>query len=489
VTNKPRIIILSGSGEPAIAAANRYHTRLGGRFEIHVVEERNLTLSRVFQTLGRRWRKAGLRAVLDLVLLRLALPFLGAGNSAPTRSYVPSMRCRDVNSPAVLDFVQNLQPDWLITNACSIVGEALLNCTHSERLNVHNGITPRYRGTGNFWAIREGNQALVGVTVHLLDSGIDTGERISVGAIDIHDPRCSSLVGMDIAAFEEGANRVSDYILEGRRGVPPEFSRLPDAYYSYPGLSDWLVASRNLKRWRNADANAEAAWRSSFNDYATDESKNAYQRMHWGQSDSVDARDTLVVGILKARLRPGARVLDVGGGDGRLALRLPSLGGYVCADYTRAFLRHLPDNEVTSGVQCDARQLPFAPGSFDAALAVGLFQHISEARRVADEIRSVVRPGGLIVVNVLRQFTLPELLVILAGSLFSPARLRLAWAILRRDYFSRLIINGTLVARRYGRRELLDLFSQARDLETRYDGIGGSALFAREVTLVLTCKR
>lgn len=488
MTGKPRIVILSGSGAPAIAAANRYHVRLGGRFEIHVVEERNLTLARVITTLRRRWRKAGLEAVLDLLFLRLALHILGDSSHAPMRSYVPKMHCRDINSPAVLSFLQSQQADWLITNGCSIAGEALLNCAPSRRLNVHNGITPRYRGTGNFWAIREGNPALVGVTVHRLDSGIDTGDRISVGAINIRDPRCSSLAGMDIAAFEEGAERVSDYILEGRQGVPAEFSRLPDGYYSYPGLSDWLVANRNLKRWRMTGAKAEDTWRASFNDYAKDESKDAFQRMHWGQSDSVDARDALVTGLLKDRLVPGAQLLDIGGGDGRLALHLPGLGSYVCADYTHAFLRHLPNNGISSGVQCDARQLPFAAGSFDAAVAVGLFQHIAEARRVADEIRSAMRPDGLIVINTLRQFTVPELLAILAGSLFAPERLRLAWAILRRDYFSGLTIDGTMVARRYSRRELLDLFGKAREVEVRYDGIGGSALFAREITLVLKCQ-
>lgn len=486
---KPRIVILSGGGAPAIAAANRYHARLGDRFEIRVVEERTVTPAKIIQTLRRRWSKGGLKGVLDLLLLRLALPFLGDGSPSRMRAYTPDMYCRDINDPTVLSFLQNQQPEWLITNACSIAGDALLNSAPSGRLNVHNGITPRYRGTGNFWAVRENNPALVGVTVHRLDLGIDTGDRISVRAIDIHDSRCSSLAGMDIAAFEEGAEMVADYILEGRQGIPPGFSKLLDGYYSYPGLSDWFAANRNLKSLRTARSKVETTWRSSFNDLAEDDSKDVYRRMHWGQSESVDARDTLVTGLLKPRIAPGAKVLDIGGGDGRLALRLPGLGCYVCADYTHAFLRHVTNNDVSFGVLCDARQLPFAPGSFDAAVAVGLFQHISEARRVADEIRSTLRQDGLVVINTLRQFTLPELLAILAGSLFMPERLRLAWAILRRDYFSGLTIDGTLVARRYRKQELLDLFGKPREVEIRYDGIAGSALFAREITLVLTCQR
>jgi len=105
-------------------------------------------------------------------------------------------------------------------------------------------------------------------------------------------------------------------------------------------------------------------------------------------------------------------------------------------------------------------------------------------------LRMAVCADGLMVVNTLRQFSWPELAAILAASLFSPARLRLALAILRRDYFSGTTIDGTLVARRYRRKELLALFrAEPGTSAAHYNGVLGTSLFAREITLVMSWRK
>ena len=44
-------------------------------------------------------------------------------------------------------------------------------------INYHAGITPKYRGVhGGYWAKAEGDPGNFGITVHLIDKGIDTGE-------------------------------------------------------------------------------------------------------------------------------------------------------------------------------------------------------------------------------------------------------------------------------------------------------------------------
>jgi methionyl-tRNA formyltransferase len=55
-------------------------------------------------------------------------------------------------------------------------------------INVHCGITPRYRGThGAFWAVVEKDWENIGVTVHYLDKGIDTGRILAQATLDL-DP-------------------------------------------------------------------------------------------------------------------------------------------------------------------------------------------------------------------------------------------------------------------------------------------------------------
>ena len=53
-------------------------------------------------------------------------------------------------------------------------------------INTHVGITPKYRGVhGGYWALVEKNIKCFGTTVHLVDSGIDTGCIIAQKAIQI----------------------------------------------------------------------------------------------------------------------------------------------------------------------------------------------------------------------------------------------------------------------------------------------------------------
>lgn len=45
---------------------------------------------------------------------------------------------------------------------------------------------------------------------------------------------------------------------------------------------------------------------------------------------------------------------------------------------------------------CDAHQLPFASGTFDAVIAQGLFEYLKDPFRVAEEMHRVLRPRGLV---------------------------------------------------------------------------------------------
>ncbi|WP_279341247.1 formyltransferase family protein [Geothrix mesophila] len=46
-------------------------------------------------------------------------------------------------------------------------------------MNLHSGITPKCRGqVGGYWALVNGDPDHAGVTVHLVDAGVDTGDVI-----------------------------------------------------------------------------------------------------------------------------------------------------------------------------------------------------------------------------------------------------------------------------------------------------------------------
>jgi SAM-dependent methyltransferase len=88
----------------------------------------------------------------------------------------------------------------------------------------------------------------------------------------------------------------------------------------------------------------------------------------------------------------GARtVLDVGGGNGRLARLLPGLGlRCVLVDISPAMLALAPH----PAVRADGARLPVADGSVDAVAALFTLYHYEDPRRPIAEARRVLRPGG-----------------------------------------------------------------------------------------------
>ena len=95
---------------------------------------------------------------------------------------------------------------------------------------------------------------------------------------------------------------------------------------------------------------------------------------------------------------PRRRILDVGGGYGRMAGPLSQNHDVVLCDVSREMLDEAhgrwPALEL---VEADARQLPFADGEFDAVLAIDLFPHLPNLEEGLRELARVVRAGGEVV--------------------------------------------------------------------------------------------
>lgn len=101
-----------------------------------------------------------------------------------------------------------------------------------------------------------------------------------------------------------------------------------------------------------------------------------------------------------ARITPGLRVLDVGCGSGALAGELVQRVGAAhvtgiepSKPFFEACRARFPEAEFRHGA---AEQLPWNDGAFDAALAQLVLSFVSDADRVAREMRRVVREGGVV---------------------------------------------------------------------------------------------
>jgi len=92
---------------------------------------------------------------------------------------VPVLATSSVNSPECREKIAELNPQVIVLISCRLVKAETLNAIACPVLNYHPGITPAYRGMwGGYWARAYGDVENYGSTIHLVDSGIDTGDVI-----------------------------------------------------------------------------------------------------------------------------------------------------------------------------------------------------------------------------------------------------------------------------------------------------------------------
>ena len=83
-----------------------------------------------------------------------------------------------------------LAPDVIAVYGTTVIGPAVIALARHSIVNMHTGISPRYRGADTtFWPIYNDEPEWIGVTVHMLDEGIDTGAILRIGrpALDPSD--------------------------------------------------------------------------------------------------------------------------------------------------------------------------------------------------------------------------------------------------------------------------------------------------------------
>jgi glycogen(starch) synthase len=98
------------------------------------------------------------------------------------------------------------------------------------------------------------------------------------------------------------------------------------------------------------------------------------------------------------------RILDVGGGAGRMAIPLSAHHSVTLCDLSPQALALA---QLRAGTQlqlrvADARSLPFASGTFDYVLCTDVIPHLPNrdgVRAALGEARRVLRPGGLLIVD------------------------------------------------------------------------------------------
>ena len=115
------------------------------------------------------------KRILESIITNRKTP-INKNQMKQTRLSTPVFFTRGTNSEGTRNLLKSLCPDICILGQTGVVSKEILEIPKKGTLNVHPGILPAYRGIDCAkWAILNGEFDKVGVTVHWVHRGIDTG--------------------------------------------------------------------------------------------------------------------------------------------------------------------------------------------------------------------------------------------------------------------------------------------------------------------------
>jgi folate-dependent phosphoribosylglycinamide formyltransferase PurN len=120
-----------------------------------------------------------------------------------------------VNDTTTTSVLNELKPDLIVLSGTRIVSRNILNNVNAVFVNIHAGITPFYRGVhGAYWALAEGKKNCCGVTLHFVDSGIDTGKVIAQSLIETS--KQDNFITYPYHQIGKGVNLLIDELTKGK---------------------------------------------------------------------------------------------------------------------------------------------------------------------------------------------------------------------------------------------------------------------------------
>lgn len=251
MTERGRVVILAGAGESTNIVYNALQRAIG---VYRVIVEQGIPTN---QLLRRRVEKLGVRTVIGQVLFKVMIESslrrrararlceikqeLGLDGRAIPEDVV--LRVASVNSPEAIAHLRNAAPAVVVVNGTRIISKKVLSTIDAPFINTHAGITPLYRGVhGGYWALANSDRAHCGVSVHLVDAGIDTGGIVAQALIaptknDNFVTYPLLQVGAGLPLLVDAVRGALDGTLRSQP-APRGVSRL----FSHPTLGQYLAA-------------------------------------------------------------------------------------------------------------------------------------------------------------------------------------------------------------------------------------------------------
>ncbi len=223
---------------------------------------------------------------------------------------IPVLQPMRLREPAAMEALQAYDADLYVVVAFGqILPQAVLDLPRFGTINVHASLLPRWRGAAPIQAAIRAGDAESGVTIMLLDAGLDTGPLLSRRAIRLsHDETGQSLHDK---LSELGADLLLDTLpgyLTGERAAQPQDESL--ATYApqikkEEGEIDWSQPAVAIDRL----ARAFKPWPGTYTQWKGKALKVIAGRAGDGEAmpgEVVEAGGTVAIGTGAGLYRPDA---------------------------------------------------------------------------------------------------------------------------------------------------------------------------------------
>ncbi len=155
---------------------------------------------------------------------------------------IPLWEVTRMSDPLTLATLSAYQPDVICVACFSLrIPRAVLAIPRLGSLNVHPSLLPRNRGpVPLFWTFREGSEE-TGVTIHMMDEGMDSGDIVAQEAIPVPDGISYSTLEVLCAAI--GGRLLARTVWELYRGEAVRIAQdeKESSYHSFPEEADYRV--------------------------------------------------------------------------------------------------------------------------------------------------------------------------------------------------------------------------------------------------------
>ena len=151
-----------------------------------------------------------------------------------------------VNSQTCRTALRQLKPAAIAVYGTRIIGRRTLDCTPAPFINYHAGINPKYRGQHpGYWARANRDPQHTGITIHLVDRGVDTGDVLAQKQVHLGAPdNIATYQYVQMAAALEPFTNCLKEAVAGT--LQPRQVDLASSLYFPPAI--WTYAWNGLRR-------------------------------------------------------------------------------------------------------------------------------------------------------------------------------------------------------------------------------------------------